>query len=127
MQYIEPFDIKAAIAGLLVLVVAVGGLCQKSLLTSQNISDIGLCLWQDGKNYSFCVCCCRLRLNRSEQTFTVQHYGGKVTYDCELLLHENRNCIPDDIVSIFNKSTCQFNLVSKLFSRELKDIEGELF
>ena len=48
MQYIEPFDIKAARAGLLVLVVAVGGLCQKNLLTSRSISDIGLRLWQDG-------------------------------------------------------------------------------
>lgn len=67
----------------------------------------------------------RLELSRSHSLFTIQHYGGRVTYNCESLLTEDGNSISDDLVTMFSRQSTQSTLLPKLFSRELKDIDSE--
>ncbi|XP_067936089.1 unconventional myosin heavy chain 6-like isoform X2 [Watersipora subatra] len=65
-----------------------------------------------------------LELNRSRNLFTIQHFGGRVMYDSESLLLEDRNCLDDDVVALFSKQSTHFSLLSKLYGKELKDMEA---
>ncbi|XP_037074350.1 myosin-I heavy chain-like [Pollicipes pollicipes] len=53
-------------------------------------------------------------------SFAVQHYAGKVAYSAADFLDTNRDCMPDDLVSVFHKQHCSFGFASHLFGTELK-------
>lgn len=53
-------------------------------------------------------------------TFTIKHFAGSVNYDTTDFLETNRDIIPDDLVSVFYKHTCNFGFATHLFGSELK-------
>merc|ERR1719461_1324796 len=59
------------------------------------------------------------------RTFGIQHYAGRVVYDTTDFLGTNRDAIPDDLVSIFHKATCNFGFVTHLFGTEIKALYSE--
>lgn len=58
----------------------------------------------------------------STRLFGVKHFAGNVIYDTSEFLETNSDIMPDDIVSVFHKSTCTFGFVSHLFGMELKTL-----
>ena len=52
--------------------------------------------------------------------FGIRHFAGRVLYDTAHFLETNRDVVPDDIVSVFHKSTCNFGFATHLFGSELK-------
>jgi dachs protein len=52
--------------------------------------------------------------------FGIRHFAGRVPYDTTHFLETNRDVVPDDIVSVFHKSTCNFGFATHLFGSELK-------
>lgn len=66
----------------------------------------------------------RLETKTSEpgdpRMFMIRHFAGRVEYDCSSFLDTNRDVVPDDLVSVFYKSICNFGFVTHLFGSELK-------
>ncbi|KAL5281767.1 Myo20 family protein [Megaselia abdita] len=52
--------------------------------------------------------------------FTIQHFAGKVEYEATDFLDTNRDVVPDDLVAVFYKHTCNFGFATHLFGSELK-------
>ncbi|XP_055389297.1 unconventional myosin-Ia isoform X2 [Condylostylus longicornis] len=52
--------------------------------------------------------------------FTIRHFAGKVEYDATEFLDTNRDVVPDDLVAVFYKHTCNFGFATHLFGSELK-------
>lgn len=52
--------------------------------------------------------------------FTIRHFAGRVEYDTTDFLDTNRDVVPDDLVSVFYKHTCNFGFATHLFGSELK-------
>ena len=79
----------------------------------------------------------------TSRMFGILHYAGKVVYDtrdflgkrtmvtlsglhCENSFPEtNRDVIPDDLVSIFHKTSCNFGFATHLFGTEIKALYSE--
>ncbi|XP_038068155.1 myosin-3-like [Patiria miniata] len=59
-----------------------------------------------------------------EDMFTIKHYAGDVTYNTSDFLHANRDVINDDIISIFQKHSCNFGFAGYLFAPELKALQA---
>ncbi|KAF0300387.1 Myosin-VIIa [Amphibalanus amphitrite] len=57
--------------------------------------------------------------------FSVQHYAGRVAYTAADFLDTNRDCVPDDLVSVFHKQNCSFGFASHLFGSELKALYSQ--
>ncbi|ELU07103.1 hypothetical protein CAPTEDRAFT_96159 [Capitella teleta] len=55
--------------------------------------------------------------------FTIKHFAGKVEYNAKDFLASNRECLHDDLLSIFTKGSCNFGFVSHLFSAEIKHLQ----
>lgn len=56
--------------------------------------------------------------------FGIIHYGSRVAYDTSSFLHVNRDQVPDDVLSMFSKHSCNFGFITHLFSHELRAIAG---
>ncbi|KAI9556922.1 hypothetical protein GHT06_016716 [Daphnia sinensis] len=54
------------------------------------------------------------------RVFGIQHFAGRVVYDATDCLDTNRDVLPDDLVSVFYKQSCQFGFATHLFGSELK-------
>ncbi|XP_054287258.1 unconventional myosin-IXb-like [Macrosteles quadrilineatus] len=54
------------------------------------------------------------------RTFGIQHFAGKVIYDATDFLDTNKDVVPDDLVAVFHKQTCNFGFATHLFGSELK-------
>ncbi|XKL63274.1 hypothetical protein PGB90_005638 [Kerria lacca] len=54
------------------------------------------------------------------QSFGIQHFAGRVSYDASNFLETNKDVVPDDLVCVFHKQTCNFGFVNHLFGSELK-------
>lgn len=52
--------------------------------------------------------------------FAIRHFAGRVEYDTTDFLDTNRDVVPDDLVSVFYKHTCNFGFATHLFGSELK-------
>lgn len=52
--------------------------------------------------------------------FTIRHFAGRVEYDTTDFLDTNRDVVPDDLVSVFYKHSCNFGFATHLFGSELK-------
>ncbi|KAL1491573.1 hypothetical protein ABEB36_012148 [Hypothenemus hampei] len=52
--------------------------------------------------------------------FGIQHYAGRVIYDATDFLDTNKDVVPDDLVAVFYKQTCNFGFATHLFGSELK-------
>ncbi|XP_022237040.1 unconventional myosin-Vb-like [Limulus polyphemus] len=57
--------------------------------------------------------------------FGVQHFAGNVFYDTSNFLETNRDVVPDDVVSVFHKTSCSFGFAIHLFGSELKALYSE--
>ena len=72
----------------------------------------------------------RIRRSRSFEessvgaSFSVRHFAGRVEYKADDFLDCNRECRPDDLVSVFAKPSCSFGFCSHLFATELKILQG---
>lgn len=54
------------------------------------------------------------------RVFAIRHFAGRVEYDATDFLDTNRDVVPDDLVSVFYKHTCNFGFATHLFGSELK-------
>ncbi|XP_044001264.1 unconventional myosin-IXb isoform X2 [Aphidius gifuensis] len=54
------------------------------------------------------------------RSFGIQHFAGRVTYDTSDFLDTNKDVVPDDLVAVFYKHTCNFGFATHLFGSELK-------
>ena len=54
------------------------------------------------------------------RTFGIQHFAGRVTYDASDFIDTNKDVVPDDIISVFHKHSCNFGFATHLFGSELK-------
>ncbi|XP_059474845.1 unconventional myosin-IXa isoform X2 [Neocloeon triangulifer] len=54
------------------------------------------------------------------RTFGIQHYAGRVVYDASDFLDTNKDVVPDDLVAVFHKHSCNFGFATHLFGSELK-------
>ncbi|XP_074028555.1 unconventional myosin-IXb-like dachs isoform X2 [Leptinotarsa decemlineata] len=52
--------------------------------------------------------------------FGIQHFAGRVIYDATDFLDTNRDVVPDDLVAVFYKHSCNFGFATHLFGTELK-------
>lgn len=52
--------------------------------------------------------------------FGIQHFAGRVLYDASDFLDTNKDVIPDDLVAVFYKHSCNFGFATHLFGSELK-------
>lgn len=52
--------------------------------------------------------------------FGIQHFAGRVLYDSSDFLDTNKDVIPDDLVAVFYKHSCNFGFATHLFGSELK-------
>ncbi|XP_075149902.1 unconventional myosin-IXb-like dachs isoform X2 [Haematobia irritans] len=52
--------------------------------------------------------------------FMIRHFAGRVEYDATEFLDTNRDVVPDDLVAVFYKHTCNFGFATHLFGSELK-------
>ncbi|XP_022108413.1 unconventional myosin-IXb-like isoform X2 [Acanthaster planci] len=60
----------------------------------------------------------------NEDMFTIKHFAGDVTYTANDFLEANHDVINDDVISIFQKHTCNFGFAGYLFAPELKALQG---
>ncbi|XP_044580374.1 unconventional myosin-IXb isoform X2 [Cotesia glomerata] len=54
------------------------------------------------------------------RSFGIQHFAGKIIYDASDFLDTNKDIVPDDLVAVFYKHTCNFGFATHLFGSELK-------
>lgn len=54
------------------------------------------------------------------RSFGIQHFAGRVAYDASDFLDTNKDVVPDDLVAVFYKHTCNFGFATHLFGSELK-------
>ncbi|XP_069688106.1 myosin-I heavy chain isoform X2 [Periplaneta americana] len=54
------------------------------------------------------------------RTFGIQHFAGRVVYDASDFLDTNKDVVPDDLVAVFHKHSCNFGFATHLFGSELK-------
>lgn len=54
------------------------------------------------------------------RVFGIQHFAGRVVYDSSDFLDTNKDVIPDDLVAVFYKHSCNFGFATHLFGSELK-------
>ncbi|XP_034940229.1 unconventional myosin-IXb isoform X2 [Chelonus insularis] len=54
------------------------------------------------------------------RSFGIQHFAGRVVYDATDFLDTNKDVVPDDLVAVFYKHTCNFGFATHLFGSELK-------
>ncbi|XP_014228252.2 unconventional myosin-IXb [Trichogramma pretiosum] len=54
------------------------------------------------------------------RSFGIQHFAGRVIYDASDFLDTNKDVVPDDLVAVFYKHTCNFGFATHLFGSELK-------
>ncbi|XP_030768013.1 unconventional myosin-IXa isoform X2 [Sitophilus oryzae] len=52
--------------------------------------------------------------------FGIQHFAGRVVYDASDFLDTNKDVVPDDLVAVFYKQSCNFGFATHLFGSELK-------
>ncbi|XP_018336090.1 unconventional myosin-IXb isoform X2 [Agrilus planipennis] len=52
--------------------------------------------------------------------FGIQHFAGRVIYDATDFLDTNKDVVPDDLVAVFYKHSCNFGFATHLFGSELK-------
>ncbi|XP_066156566.1 unconventional myosin-Ia [Euwallacea fornicatus] len=52
--------------------------------------------------------------------FGIQHFAGRVVYDAGDFLDTNKDVVPDDLVAVFYKQSCNFGFATHLFGSELK-------
>lgn len=52
--------------------------------------------------------------------FGIQHFAGRVLYDATDFLDTNKDVVPDDLVAVFYKHSCNFGFATHLFGSELK-------
>ncbi|XP_037959001.1 myosin-G heavy chain-like, partial [Teleopsis dalmanni] len=52
--------------------------------------------------------------------FIIRHFSGRVEYDATDFLDTNRDVVPDDLVAVFYKHSCNFGFATHLFGSELK-------
>ncbi|EAT35379.1 AAEL012449-PA [Aedes aegypti] len=57
--------------------------------------------------------------------FAIRHFAGRVEYDTTNFLDTNRDVVPDDLVSVFYKHTCNFGFATHLFGTELKALYAQ--
>ncbi|XP_058819970.1 myosin-I heavy chain isoform X2 [Topomyia yanbarensis] len=57
--------------------------------------------------------------------FAIRHFAGRVEYDTTDFLDTNRDVVPDDLVSVFYKHTCNFGFATHLFGTELKALYAQ--
>lgn len=57
-------------------------------------------------------------------TFTIRHYAGTVTYNASSFLDCNRDVIPNDVLSLFSKSSCNSDFVTLLFRAETEALNA---
>ncbi|XP_072030082.1 LOW QUALITY PROTEIN: myosin-I heavy chain-like [Amphiura filiformis] len=62
-------------------------------------------------------------LENSHQ-FTIKHSSQNITYDAGDFLDANSDVISDDVITIFQKRSCNFGFTTHLFSQELKTLQG---
>ncbi|XP_075226131.1 unconventional myosin-IXb-like dachs [Lycorma delicatula] len=54
------------------------------------------------------------------RVFGIQHFAGRVVYDATDFLDTNKDVVPDDLVAVFHKQSCNFGFATHLFGSELK-------
>ncbi|XP_046994484.1 myosin-I heavy chain [Schistocerca americana] len=54
------------------------------------------------------------------RNFGIQHFAGRVVYDASDFLDTNKDVVPDDLVAVFHKHSCNFGFATHLFGSELK-------
>ncbi|XP_039226411.1 unconventional myosin-IXa isoform X1 [Drosophila yakuba] len=57
--------------------------------------------------------------------FLIRHFAGRVEYDTTDFLDTNRDVVPDDLVGVFYKHTCNFGFATHLFGSELKALYAQ--
>ncbi|XP_045464718.1 unconventional myosin-IXb isoform X1 [Harmonia axyridis] len=57
---------------------------------------------------------------KGSRLFGIQHFAGRVVYDSTLFLDTNKDVVPDDLVAVFYKHSCNFGFATHLFGSELK-------
>ena len=70
---------------------------------------------EDGQKRVFFKVCKIFNKISKERLFLFQ-----VVYDTSDFLDTNRDVIPDDVVSVFSRETCQFGFATHLFGNEIK-------
>ena len=63
-------------------------------------------------------------LPKADTIFGIRHFAGRVVYDADNFLQNNRDTLPDDVVAVFSKQNCNFGFVSHLFVQENKPMAG---
>ncbi|XP_071796950.1 uncharacterized protein [Asterias amurensis] len=61
----------------------------------------------------------------NKDMFTIKHSAGDVTYNASEFVKTNRDVINDDVISIFQKHSCNFGFAGYLFAPELKALQGK--
>ena len=54
----------------------------------------------------------------------MQYFSGPVVYDTSQFLCTNRDVLPDDLITVFGKESCQFGFASHLFATELRNLQN---
>ncbi|KAH8395635.1 hypothetical protein KR222_004099, partial [Zaprionus bogoriensis] len=57
--------------------------------------------------------------------FAIRHFAGRVEYDTTDFLDTNRDVVPDDLVAVFYKHSCNFGFATHLFGSELKALYSQ--
>ncbi|KAH8335221.1 hypothetical protein KR067_004107, partial [Drosophila pandora] len=57
--------------------------------------------------------------------FLIRHFAGRVEYDTTDFLDTNRDRVPDDLVAVFYKHSCNFGFATHLFGSELKALYAQ--
>ncbi|XP_030561790.1 unconventional myosin-X isoform X1 [Drosophila novamexicana] len=57
--------------------------------------------------------------------FAIRHFAGRVEYDTTDFLDTNRDVVPDDLVAVFYKHSCNFGFATHLFGSELKALYAQ--
>ncbi|XP_048762789.2 unconventional myosin-VIIa-like isoform X2 [Ostrea edulis] len=65
-------------------------------------------------------------LPKTDTIFGIRHFAGRVVYDTNNFLQNNRDILADDVVAVFSKQNCNFGFVSHLFTQENKQHAGDL-
>ncbi|KAM8716463.1 hypothetical protein ACLKA7_003354 [Drosophila subpalustris] len=75
-------------------------------------------------------CSTRLETRNSSEPddprlFAIRHFAGRVEYDTTDFLDTNRDVVPDDLVAVFYKHSCNFGFATHLFGSELKALYAQ--